>query len=90
MVLRFHLFKDLYKQFISLGPLVREKGLGAHGTHYECADYYDKLIARRPIKYNPCKPHRVLDRGASTADRGLGGVDVSHQLRRVRESKTVN
>jgi nitrate reductase alpha subunit len=34
-------YKNLYNQFISLGPLVRSSGLGAHGTHYECADFYD-------------------------------------------------
>ncbi len=27
------------------GPLVRSKGLGAHGTHYEVADVYDEMVA---------------------------------------------
>ncbi len=45
-------YKDLYKQFISLGPLVREGGLGAHGTHYKCEDYYDELAERRPVSWN--------------------------------------
>ena len=27
-------YTNLYNQFISFGPLVRENGLGAHGTHY--------------------------------------------------------
>jgi nitrate reductase alpha subunit len=37
-------YKNLYNQFISLGPLVRAHGLGAHGTHYECADFYDAAV----------------------------------------------
>jgi len=45
-------YKDLHKQFISLGPLVREGGLGAHGTHYRCEDYYDELAERRNVSWN--------------------------------------
>ena len=45
-------YKDLYRQYISLGPLVRENGLGAHGTHYKCDDYYDELVARRNVRWN--------------------------------------
>ena len=37
-------FVNLYNRYISFGPLVREKGLGAHGTHYDCADLYDEFI----------------------------------------------
>jgi nitrate reductase alpha subunit len=37
-------YKNLYNQFVSLGPLVRSGGLGAHGTHYECADFYDAAV----------------------------------------------
>ncbi|MCA9314021.1 MAG: nitrate reductase subunit alpha [Planctomycetes bacterium] len=44
-------YQDLYRQFISLGPLVREKGLGAHGTHYECADFYDQMVATWPVEH---------------------------------------
>jgi nitrate reductase alpha subunit len=44
-------YKDLYRQFISLGPLVREKGLGAHGTHYDCADFYDEMVATWPVEH---------------------------------------
>ncbi|MCH8327332.1 MAG: nitrate reductase subunit alpha, partial [Candidatus Marinimicrobia bacterium] len=37
-------FKNLYNQFISLGPLVRKNGLGAHGTSYKVDDFYDELL----------------------------------------------
>ena len=41
-------YKNLYKQFISYGPNVREKGLGAHGTHYQIDDFYDSMLATFP------------------------------------------
>ncbi len=43
-------YKDVYKQFISLGPNVREGGLGAHGTHYNCEDFYDEMVATWPVE----------------------------------------
>ncbi len=44
-------YKNLYNQFISLGPLVRENGLGAHGTHYNCEDFYDEMVATWPVEH---------------------------------------
>jgi nitrate reductase / nitrite oxidoreductase, alpha subunit len=41
-------YKNLYNQFISFGPNVREKGLGAHGTHYNVDDFYDETLHDRP------------------------------------------
>ena len=41
-------YKNLYNQFISLGPLVRANGLGAHGTHYEVQDVYDEFLSTAP------------------------------------------
>ncbi|MDA7980937.1 MAG: molybdopterin-dependent oxidoreductase [Pirellulales bacterium] len=35
-------YANVYNQFISYGPNVRSNGLGAHGTHYDVADEYDK------------------------------------------------
>ncbi len=37
-------YRNLYNQFISFGPLVRN-GLGAHGTSYPCEDVYEQAIA---------------------------------------------
>jgi len=42
-------YKNLYNQFISFGPNVREKGLGAHGTHYSVGDLYDETLHDRPV-----------------------------------------
>jgi nitrate reductase alpha subunit len=36
-------YTQIYNKFISLGPNIRN-GLGAHGSSYQCADYYDMLL----------------------------------------------
>lgn len=46
-------YRNLYNQYISFGPLAREKGLGAHGTHYEIADFYDGILKTGPtVRWN--------------------------------------
>ena len=37
-------YSKLYHQFIAYGPLAREKGIGAHGTHYHIDDFYDEMV----------------------------------------------
>ncbi len=44
-------YANLHRQFVSLGPLVRRHGLGAHGTHYDCADFYDAMVATWPVEH---------------------------------------
>ncbi len=41
-------YKNLYNQYISYGPSVRENGLGAHGTGYAIKDEYDKYLETHP------------------------------------------
>jgi len=41
-------YKNLYKQFVALGPLVPKNGLGAHGTSYDVQDEYEYLLATAP------------------------------------------
>jgi len=43
-------YKNLYKQYISLGPLVRENGVGAHGTRYAVDDFYDEMLETSPTQ----------------------------------------
>ncbi len=38
-------YPNLYNQFISLGPLARKNGMGAHGVKYPIADIYDEVLA---------------------------------------------
>ncbi|HEX7344617.1 MAG TPA: molybdopterin dinucleotide binding domain-containing protein, partial [bacterium] len=41
-------YKNLHKQFISFGALVKENGLGAHGTSYEVKDEYEDAVKNLP------------------------------------------
>lgn len=43
-------YRNLYRQYISFGPLAREKGLGQHGTHYAIADVYDEAVKNCPTE----------------------------------------
>lgn len=37
-------YTKIHAKYTALGPNVRSKGLGAHGNHYDCADFYDRMI----------------------------------------------
>ncbi|MCC6824853.1 MAG: nitrate reductase subunit alpha [Acidobacteria bacterium] len=37
-------YPNLYNQFISLGPLAKKNGMGAHGVKYDVADFYDDVV----------------------------------------------
>jgi nitrate reductase alpha subunit len=41
-------YKNLYNQYIALGPLVRQNGIGAHGTKYAIDDFYDQMVVTGP------------------------------------------
>ncbi len=41
-------YANLYNQFRSFGRLARDKGLGAHGTHYAVDDVYDESVKTGP------------------------------------------
>ena len=43
-------FKNVYKRYISYGPNVPANGLGAHGTHYDVKDEYERLIVECPTE----------------------------------------
>jgi nitrate reductase alpha subunit len=42
-------YKNLYNQFISLGPLIATNGLGAHGTSYNVEDEYEHVLQDGPV-----------------------------------------
>ena len=44
-------YRNLHNQYISLGPLVRANGVGAHGTHYQVDDFYDEMVATGKIEH---------------------------------------
>jgi len=41
-------YKQLFNQFCSLGPLPRQGGLGAHGTHYSIEGEYESALSEMP------------------------------------------
>ena len=43
-------YANLYRQYCSFGRLARDKGVGAHGTHYEIDDVYDEAVATGPTQ----------------------------------------
>jgi len=44
MKLLYRDYKNLYNQYVSFGPMAREGGIGAHGTHYRIDDFYDEML----------------------------------------------
>ena len=40
-------YTKIYEKFITLGPNIKKKGLGAHGNHFMCEDAYDEMIESR-------------------------------------------
>jgi nitrate reductase alpha subunit len=63
-------YTNLYNQFISLGPLARKNGLGAHGVKYAIEDFYDELVESRshPIVEWGNKRYPSLKRAEEAAD----------------------
>jgi nitrate reductase alpha subunit len=43
-------YRNLYKQFNSFGPLARDNGIGAHGTHYQIKDHYEDAMKKLPTE----------------------------------------
>lgn len=41
-------YVNLHKRFISFGPTARNKGIGAHGVHWQIEDMYDEMLETHP------------------------------------------
>ncbi|TAM61063.1 nitrate reductase subunit alpha [bacterium] len=41
-------YRRLYERYISLGPVARRDGMGAHGVHYPIDDLYDEMLRTGP------------------------------------------
>jgi nitrate reductase alpha subunit len=73
-------YSKLYEKYIALGPLVRDKGLGAHGTHYDCADTYDWFLnhpKKRVVKVDGQKYPSIED-AEEAANVVLGMASVTN------------
>lgn len=73
-------YTKLYEQFIAYGPNVKENGLGAHGTHYNCDDVYDKFVEhpkKRVVKVDGVKYPSIED-AEEAANVVLGFASVTN------------
>jgi len=63
-------YVNLYNQFISLGPLVRKTGMGAHGVKFAVEDFYDEIVESKshPVIEWGGKKYPSLKRAEEAAD----------------------
>ena len=71
-------YKNVYKQFTSYGPLVRQNGLGAHGTSYAVADEYDEYIQTHRTETWDGNSYPSLDRDEDVCNAILHLATVSN------------
>ena len=63
-------YVNLYNRFISLGPLARKNGMGAHGVKYGIEDFYDSVVDSQshPIVEWDGQKYPSLKRAEDAAD----------------------
>ncbi len=63
-------YVNLYNRFISLGPLARKNGMGAHGVKYAIEDFYDAVVESQshPIVEWDGQKYPSLKRAEDAAD----------------------
>ncbi|MEO8231327.1 MAG: nitrate reductase subunit alpha [Ignavibacteriota bacterium] len=88
-------YTKIYDKYISLGPNVKTKGLGAHGNHYNCEDFYDDMIDSNyfPVeKFDDTKyPSLKEDVSAVNAVLYLSSLtngELTHRAYKYMETKT--
>ncbi|MCG3176613.1 MAG: Respiratory nitrate reductase 1 alpha chain [Candidatus Omnitrophica bacterium] len=43
-------YPEVYRKYVSLGPVYRDKGLGIHGLTYPVSDIYDRYLETHPVE----------------------------------------
>ncbi|MGE3778777.1 MAG: nitrate reductase subunit alpha, partial [Pirellulaceae bacterium] len=71
-------YKDVYRQFISYGPLARENGIGAHGTSYSIQDEYDAYLQTHRTETWNGETYPSLDRDIDVCDVILNFASVTN------------
>ncbi len=61
-------YRRLYERFISLGPLARRDGMGAHGVHYAIDDLYDEMVRTGPVVESQGARYPSLDDAQDAAN----------------------
>lgn len=88
-------YTKIYDKFISLGPNAKTKGMGAHGNHYKCDDFYDDMITSNhfPTENIEGKVYPSLKEDVSAANAvlylsSLTNGELTHRAYKYMESKT--
>lgn len=88
-------YTKIYDKFISLGPNAKTKGMGAHGNHYKCDDFYDDMITSNhfPTENIEDKVYPSLKEDVSAANAvlylsSLTNGELTHRAYKYMESKT--
>lgn len=61
-------YKNVYKQFISFGPLARDNPIGAHGTSYSIKEEYDAYLKTHRTESWDGETFPSLDRDVDVCD----------------------
>lgn len=61
-------YAKVHEQYVTLGPKVRDNGLGAHGTHYKVDDVYDAMAKTHPSRTVDGVKRPSLETGKDTAN----------------------
>ncbi len=88
-------YTKIYDKFISLGPNAKTKGMGAHGNHYKCDDFYDDMIKSNyfPTEKIDGEIYPSLKEDVSAANAvlylsSLTNGELTHRAYKYMESKT--
>ena len=71
-------YRKLYQQYVSYGPNAREKGIGAHGTHYMIDDYYDEMVEHGDVEVVDGQKLPSLKTGKHVVDAILNLASVTN------------
>lgn len=88
-------YTKIYDKFISLGPNAKIKGMGAHGNHYQCDNFYDDMIKSNyfPTEKIDGEIYPSLKEDVSAANAvlylsSLTNGELTHRAYKYMESKT--
>lgn len=88
-------YTKIYDKFITLGPNAKAKGMGAHGNHYQCDDFYDDMIKSNyfPTEKIDDKIYPSLKEDVSAANAvlylsSLTNGELTHRAYKFMETKT--
>jgi nitrate reductase alpha subunit len=82
-------YTKVYEHYVTLGPKVRENGLGAHGTSYRIDDFYDDMTRSHPSRVVDGVRRPSLETGREVANVILNLATVTNGELAVRSYKNM-